>query len=126
MSTETISLIRDGEKGGKGVWKGGGEREIIYLSVHCRHQNDSYITMDTSDESRQATHVHKFLSNAILDSLVVTVDEQGDRGWGKMRWGGGGGRESETGWGLLLCYTPFLILHGGPSDWFRFTFIYFS
>ena len=29
MSTETIKLIRDGEKGGKGVWRWG-KREIIY------------------------------------------------------------------------------------------------
>ena len=28
-----------------------GEREIIYLSLHCHHQNDSCIKMD-SDESR--------------------------------------------------------------------------
>ena len=27
-----------------------GEREIIYLSLHCHHQNDSCIKMD-SDES---------------------------------------------------------------------------
>ena len=31
MSTETIRLIRDGENGGKGVWRWG-KREIIYLS----------------------------------------------------------------------------------------------
>ena len=31
MSTETIKLIRDGEKEGKGVW---GKREIIYLLLH--------------------------------------------------------------------------------------------
>ena len=50
MSTETIRLIRDGKNGGEeGVW-GGGEREIIYLSLHCHHQNDSCIKMD-SDES---------------------------------------------------------------------------
>ena len=51
-STETIRLItniRDGEKGRKGVWRWG-EREIIYLSLHCHHQNDSCITMG-SDES---------------------------------------------------------------------------
>ena len=46
--TETIRLIRDGEKG-EGVWRWG-EREIIYLSLHCHHQNDSCIKMD-SDES---------------------------------------------------------------------------
>ena len=51
MSTETVWLIRDGEKGGKGVWRwGGGGREIIYLSLHCHHQNDFCIKMG-SDES---------------------------------------------------------------------------
>ena len=30
---------------------GGGEREIIYLSLHCHHQNDSCIKMLGSDES---------------------------------------------------------------------------
>ena len=38
----------DGEKGGGGMEVG--EREIIYLSLHCHHQNDSCITMG-SDES---------------------------------------------------------------------------
>ena len=41
-STETIRLIRDGRRWGK--------REIIYLSLHCRHHNDSCIKMG-SDES---------------------------------------------------------------------------
>ena len=47
-----MRLIRDGEKGGgwKGVWRWG-EREIMYLSLHCHHQNDSCIKMG-SDESR--------------------------------------------------------------------------
>ena len=36
-----MRLIRDGEKGGG---------EIIYLSLHCHHQNDSCIEMGT-DES---------------------------------------------------------------------------
>ena len=44
-------LLRDGEKGGgEGVWRWG-EREIIYLSLHCHHQNDSCITMG-SDENQ--------------------------------------------------------------------------
>ena len=30
---------------------GGGEREIIYLLLHCHHQNDTYIKMG-SDESQ--------------------------------------------------------------------------
>ena len=45
MSTETIRLIRDGEKG---VWRWG-ERDIIYLSLHCHHQNVFCIKMG-SDE----------------------------------------------------------------------------
>ena len=48
-STETVRFIRDGEKGERG-YGGGGEREIIYLSLHCHHQNDSCIKMG-SDES---------------------------------------------------------------------------
>ena len=32
-----MRLIRDGEKG---VWRWWGRREIIYLSLHCHHQND--------------------------------------------------------------------------------------
>ena len=34
---------------GRGVWRWG-EREIIYLSLHCHHQNDFCIKMG-SDES---------------------------------------------------------------------------
>ena len=49
MSTETTRLIRDGEKGEKGVWRWR-KRESIYLSLHCHHQNDSCIKMG-SDES---------------------------------------------------------------------------
>ena len=43
-----MRLIRDGEKGGRG-YGGGGKREIIHLSLHCHHQNDSCIKMG-SDE----------------------------------------------------------------------------
>ena len=46
MSTETIRLIRDGVNG---LWRWG-KREIIYLSLHCHHQNDFCIKMG-SDES---------------------------------------------------------------------------
>ena len=48
-STETTRLIRDGEKREKWVWRWG-KREIIYLSLHCHHQNDSCIKMG-SDEN---------------------------------------------------------------------------
>ena len=46
-------LIGDGEKGRVGVCGGGGRErggKIIYLSLHCHHQNDSCIKMG-SDES---------------------------------------------------------------------------
>ena len=60
--TETIRLIRDGEKAGGG---GGGEREreIIYLSLHCHHQNDSCIKTG-SDES------HFNVSLIVRDSVT--------------------------------------------------------
>ena len=51
MSTETTRLIRDGEKGGGGGGGrgygtgGGGGGEIIYLSLHCHHQNDFCINV---------------------------------------------------------------------------------
>ena len=44
-----MRLIRGGEKEGKGVWRLA-EREIIYLSLHCHHQNDFCIKVG-SDES---------------------------------------------------------------------------
>ena len=46
----TIRLIRDGEMGGGEGMDGGGEREIIYLLLHCHHQDDSCIKTG-SDES---------------------------------------------------------------------------
>ena len=47
----TIRLIGDGEKGEEeGCTEVGGKREIIYLSLHCHHQNDPFIKMG-SDES---------------------------------------------------------------------------
>ena len=36
-------------------WKGGGGREIIYLSIQCHHQNDSDIKTG-SDESHGQSH----------------------------------------------------------------------
>ena len=47
-----MRLIRDGAKWGRGMdWGGGGgEGEIIYISLHCHHQNDFCIKVG-SDES---------------------------------------------------------------------------
>ena len=43
-STETIRLFRETEKA---VWELG-QREIIYLSLHCHHQSESRIKMGSS------------------------------------------------------------------------------
>ena len=48
-STETIRFIRDGEKGRKGLWRWG-TGAIMYLLLHCHHQNDLCIKVG-SDES---------------------------------------------------------------------------
>ena len=44
-----MRLIRDGEKGGRG-YRAGGRGRLLYLSLHCHHQNDSCIKMGR-DES---------------------------------------------------------------------------
>ena len=45
-----MRLIRDGEKGGgEGMDGGGGEREIIYISLHFHHQNDFCIKLCSNE-----------------------------------------------------------------------------
>ena len=66
--------MRDGEKEGS---MGGGGREIIYLSLHCYHQNDSCIKMG-SDES------HFKVSLIVRDKVTrqcpqtTTFEEKGE------------------------------------------------
>ena len=62
MSTETVRLIKDGEEG-KGVWRRG-EREIIYLSLHRHHQNDSCFKLG-NDES------HFNVSFTVRDKVTI-------------------------------------------------------
>ena len=57
-----MKLIGNGEKGG-GVWRWG-EREIIYLSLNCHHQNDSCIKLG-SDES------HFNVSLIVRDKVTI-------------------------------------------------------
>ena len=79
MSRETIRLIRDGEKGGKG-YGGGGKREIIYLSLHCHHQNDSSIKVG-SDESH--FNVSLIVKNKVTRQYpqTPTFEEKGELKW---------------------------------------------
>ena len=73
-----MRLIRDGETGwgggGQGVWRGG-KREIIYLSLHCHHQNDSYIKMG-GDESRFSV---SFIHPPLPRNKLVSGDGKGGR-----------------------------------------------
>ena len=61
---------------GKGVWRWG-ERKIIYLSLHCHHQNDSCIKVG-SDES------HFNISLIVRDKVTrqcpqtTTSEEKGE------------------------------------------------
>ena len=72
---ETIRLIRDGEKGGGGMEVG--KKEIIYLSLHGHHKNDSCIKMG-SDES------HFNVSLIVRDKVIrqcpqtTTFEEKGE------------------------------------------------
>ena len=74
--TETMRLIRDGEKGGKGVWRWG-EREIIYLSLHCHHQNDLCIKVGNEES-------HFNVSLIVRDKVTrqcpqtTTFEEEGE------------------------------------------------
>ena len=74
-STETIRLIRDGAKRGRGYGGAGRGREI-YLSLHCHHQNDSCIK--GSDES------HFNVSLIVRDKVTrqcpqtTTFEEKGE------------------------------------------------
>ena len=72
-----MRLIRDeGKGGGGGIWRWW-KREIIYLSLHCHHQNDSCIKMG-SDES------HFNLSLTVRDTVTrqcpqtTTFNEKGE------------------------------------------------
>ena len=52
--------------GGEGVWRWG-EREIIYLSLHCHHQSDSCIKMGSAESH--------FNVSLIVRDKVTTVHE---------------------------------------------------
>ena len=60
----------------EGVWRCA-KREIIYLSLHCHHQNDSCIKMD-SDQS------HFNVSLTVRDKVTrqcpqtTTIEEKGE------------------------------------------------
>ena len=55
---------------GKGVWGGEeGKREIIYLSLHCHHLNDSCIKMG-SDTNTNTEDIVCIVAHEIRDILM--------------------------------------------------------
>ena len=73
-----MRLIRDGEKGGKGVWRWG-KREIIYLSLRgCHLQNDFCIKMG-SDESHFNVSVGSDgqSQDSVHTTTTFSVEEKG-------------------------------------------------
>ena len=70
-------ILVTGRKGGKEIWRWG-KREIIYLSLHCHHQNDFCIKMG-SDES------HFNVSLIVRDKVTrqcpqtTTFEKKGER-----------------------------------------------
>ena len=77
-STETARLIRYGEMGGggRGLWRWG-KKEVIYLSLHCHHQNDSCIKMG-SDESHFNALI--IMRNKVTNRTVSTNQNFGREG----------------------------------------------
>ena len=65
------AFIRDWE----GVYVGGGKGEIIYLSPHCHHQNDSCIKMG-SDESH--FNVSLVVRDKVTRQIPQTAAEKGE------------------------------------------------
>ena len=67
----------DGEKVGKGVWRWG-EREIIYLSLHCHHQNDSCIKMGSSESHFNVSVGSEGQSHKTVSTNYNHFEERGE------------------------------------------------
>ena len=69
-----------GEEGGEGYGGGGRKTLLIYLSLHCYHQNDSCIKMD-SDESHFNQLIKRKGQSHSWDSdewQTTTFEEKGE------------------------------------------------
>ena len=79
MSTKTIKPIRDGEKVGDGGWGvgreregggwGGGERKIIYVSLHCHHRNNVCIKVGSIKVGSDESHFN--VSSTTKDKVIT-------------------------------------------------------
>ena len=94
-------------EGGKGVWRvGGGKREIIHLSLHCHHQNDS-CTKVGSNES------HFNVPLIVRDKVTrqrpqpTTFEEKGEP------------KQIRTEVPLLTSLTPYRQARPAHGNWHR-------
>ena len=62
---------------GKGVWKWG-EREIIYLSLHCHHQNDSGTKMGSDESHFNVSEGSDGQSHKTVSTNHNLFDEKGE------------------------------------------------
>ena len=110
-STETIRLIKDGQNGGKKVWRWG-EKEIIYLSLHYHLQNDSCIQM-----GRGESH---FNVSLIVRNKVTTQCPQTTTFEGKEE-----PKQIQSEVPLLTSLTPYRQAKSAHhvSSWLLTTFI---
>ena len=72
-----MRLIRDGEKGGRG-YGGGGEREIIYLSLRCHHQNHSCIKMGSNERHFNVSEGSDGQSHRTVSTNHNLFEEKGE------------------------------------------------
>ena len=84
----------EGGKGGKGVWRWG-EREIIYLSLHCHHQNDSCIKMGSNVSHFNASLIVRDKVTLRQCPQTTTFEEKGEL------------KQTRTEVHLLTSLTPY-------------------
>ena len=79
-----MRLIRDGEKGGGGrgkeVWRLG-KRKIIYVSLHCRHQNDSRAKMGSDQSHFNVSVGSDGQSHKTMSTNHNLSEEKGEPKW---------------------------------------------
>ena len=72
-----MRLIRDREKR---VWRLG-KRELIYLSLHCHHQNDSCIKMGSDDSYFNFSMGSDGQSHKTVSTHHNLSEEKGEPKW---------------------------------------------
>ena len=58
--------------------RGGGEREIIYLSLHCPHQNDSCIKMGSGESHFNVSVGSDGQSHRTVSTNHILSEEKGE------------------------------------------------